>query len=256
MIAHVSQPRHCAAQEVRILSASQLSSSVDVIAAFDEETQKPAEEQPPTLMPVDHLQPIAAAATAAEGDAQRPTANEPMPAPLTNTTDEKESIDGATKSKSGRQASVKRIYRPITEVTTNAVPPAGLMPESRDSAPAADIPTFSDDRLAAAWSEQTLHWSASCMKHRPLYFEQVNLERYGYGCHPWLQPAVSSAHFFLTIPALPYKMTVHPPRECIYTLGYYRPGNCVPWRRNLPPWSARAGIVEATTVVGLVFLIP
>jgi hypothetical protein len=51
-------------------------------------------------------------------------------------------------------------------------------------------------------------------------------------------------------------MVVHPPRECIYTLGYYRPGNRVPYRWKRPPWDSRAAAVEAATVVGLVFLIP
>ena len=71
--------------------------------------------------------------------------------------------------------------------------------------------------------------------HRPLYFEEINLERYGYGCGWCLQPGASAAHFFGTVPALPYLMTVDCPHECIYTLGHYRPGSCPPWRATGRP---------------------
>ena len=72
-------------------------------------------------------------------------------------------------------------------------------------------------------------WKASNLCHKPLYFEEVNLERYGHTAGPVLQPLVSSAHFFGNIIVLPYKMGVHGPTECQYSLGYYRPGNCAPW---------------------------
>jgi hypothetical protein len=118
------------------------------------------------------------------------------------------------------------------------------------------MPEVGDPRLFGGWDGNVFNWSASKSYHYPLYFEEVNLERYGYQCHPVAQPFVSGAHFFLTIPTLPYQMTANPPRECIYTLGHYRPGSCVPWRRNHLPWDPRAAAVEAGVVVGLVFLIP
>ncbi len=153
-----------------------------------------------------------------------------------------------------------RILRPITEVTADATLPAGLLPdqvEHEGDAPVAELlPEVGDARLMGGWGDSSYPWSATKSWHRPLYFEEVNLERYGYQCHPVLQPLVSGAHFFLTIPTLPYQATVHPPRECIYTLGHYRPGSCVPWQRHCLPWDARAAAVEAGVIVGLVFLIP
>ncbi len=62
--------------------------------------------------------------------------------------------------------------------------------------------------------------------HKPLYFEQPNLERYGQGTYRCIQPAASSIHFFGTIPLLPYKMLKQSPCENLYTLGNQRPGNC------------------------------
>ncbi len=98
-------------------------------------------------------------------------------------------------------------------------------------------------------------WQASAFCHQPLYFEEVNLERYGRS-HKYVQPALSAAHFFCTLPALPYLMVVEPPRECIYTAGHYRPGSPYEPERILPPWDTAAGVVEAGVVVGLIFAIP
>ncbi len=56
---------------------------------------------------------------------------------------------------------------------------------------------------------------------------------------PILDPAVSAAHFFGTLPILPYKMGVDTPCECQYALGYYRPGNCAPYMIQPFPISAR-----------------
>lgn len=168
-------------------------------------------------------------------------------------TREMEEIEGV------EDGSQRRIFRPITQITVDAALPAGLLPaQTRDAEQIADNgpPMFGDRRLAGGWAENDFRWSATMFCHRPLYFEEVNLERYGYQCHGAVQPFVSGAHFFLTIPALPYLTTAQPPSECIYTLGHYRPGNRVPWRRHLPPCDARAAGVQAGMVVGLVFLIP
>lgn len=101
----------------------------------------------------------------------------------------------------------------------------------------------------------TYTWKASALCHKPLYFEQVAVERYG---HTWplIQPVMSAAHFFATIPVLPYKMGIEPPTECIYALGYYEPGSCAPYMIYPIPITVRAGLMEAGAWVGGVFLIP
>jgi len=98
-------------------------------------------------------------------------------------------------------------------------------------------------------------WKAAGYCHKPLYFEDWNLERYGHSHGP-LDPVFSAAHFFVTLPVLPYKMGVELPWECVYPLGYYRPGNCAPWTVPAVPISCRGLAVEAATVTGLVFLLP
>ncbi len=107
-----------------------------------------------------------------------------------------------------------------------------------------------------SWACMTMTWKASNFCHTPLYFEDVNLERYGHTHGPVLEPIVQSAHFFANIAVLPYKMGVHSPHECQYALGYYRPGNCAPWIVPPVPISARGAIAQAATMTGLFWLIP
>jgi hypothetical protein len=106
------------------------------------------------------------------------------------------------------------------------------------------------------WTSMTMTWKASNLCHNPLYFEDVNLERYGHTHGPVLEPVVQSAHFFANIAVLPYKMGMHTPCECQYALGYYRPGNCAPWIIPPIPFSTRGAITQAATMTGLFWLIP
>lgn len=102
----------------------------------------------------------------------------------------------------------------------------------------------------------TMTWKASGACHKPLYFEEVQLERYGHEWGPWVQPAISSLNFFKNVAVLPYKMGIHPMNECQYSLGYYRPGSCAPWTVGPVPISLRGAAVQAAAVTGAVFALP
>ncbi len=106
------------------------------------------------------------------------------------------------------------------------------------------------------WASTDFTWKASSLCHKPLYFEDVHLERYGHSWGPRLQPFLSGAHFFLTVPVLPYKMGLYPPGECIYTLGYYRPGSCAPYMLDPLPLSIRAALAQGAAWTGAAFAIP
>lgn len=110
--------------------------------------------------------------------------------------------------------------------------------------------------LARNWQPVTFTWKASGLCHKPLYFEDAQLERYGHTFGPVVQPFASGAHFFANIALMPYNMGIHPMTECQYSLGYYRPGGCAP--RILPPFplSVRGALMEAGAWVGGVYLIP
>ncbi len=106
------------------------------------------------------------------------------------------------------------------------------------------------------WVPITFMWKASALCHKPLYFEQRQLERYGHSAGPFAQPFVSGAHFFANLAFLPYQMGIHPPNECQYALGYYRPGSCAPWLIDPIPFSLRGAAMQAAAVAGAAYLLP
>jgi hypothetical protein len=116
-----------------------------------------------------------------------------------------------------------------------------------------DDGTWHDGRC---WCETTYMWKASALCHKPLYFEDEALERYGHSWGPYLDPLVSGAHFFCKLPVLPYCMGVTPPNECMYALGHYRPGNCAPYMIDPVPLSCRGAVFEAGAVVGAAAILP
>lgn len=138
--------------------------------------------------------------------------------------------------------------KPIRELTTNITPTEGELPH--------DCPLGNAKFEERQFASITYTWTASGLCHKPLYFEDVQLERYGHMVGPWVQPFASAAHFFLTIPILPYKMGLETPNECMYTLGYYRPGNCAPYLLDPIPLSVRGAFFEAGAWVGGVYAFP
>jgi hypothetical protein len=106
------------------------------------------------------------------------------------------------------------------------------------------------------WDQTTYLWKASALCHKPLYFEDEQLERYGHSWSPCFQPFMSGAHFFCTLPVLPYCMGVEPPMECIYALGHYRPGSCAPYMCGPIPLSCRGALFEAGAVTGAAAILP
>jgi hypothetical protein len=105
------------------------------------------------------------------------------------------------------------------------------------------------------WPLTVYAWESPAFCHRPLYFEDENLERYGYS-YGAVQPAVSAAHFFGRAVTWPYLMGAFPPHDCTYTLGKGRPGSYMPYYLYRPPVSARGALYEAGAITGLSFFVP
>jgi hypothetical protein len=138
--------------------------------------------------------------------------------------------------------------KPITKIVTD-ITVQGEVPK--------DCPWGNEEKFAGrSWQSLTYTWTASALCHKPLYFEDVKLERYGHMWGPWLQPIISHARFFAIVPILPYEMGLEPPHECMYALGYYRPGSCAPYYLDPIPLSVRAALFEAGAWVGGVAIIP
>ncbi len=143
--------------------------------------------------------------------------------------------------------------RPIAALTTNIAPPSGRLPTDLAADHfRGDYPPWA----SRGYSELVYFWDAPALCYGPLRFEEVNLERYGYGCCHALQPFVSAAHFTGALFALPYNMVNRPCWECIYPLGHYRPGSPVPYRKIWPEWNPLAASAECATIAGLILLIP
>ncbi len=141
-------------------------------------------------------------------------------------------------------------HKSMQELSVDIQPGAGELPPS-----IAPREPGEPAQPSRGWTGSIYAWEAPGVCHQPLYFEQVNVERYGYTAGR-LQPTLSAAHFFGTIPMLPYLVGAQPARECVYTLGYYRPGNRVPFQRPLLPLSLRGAIFEVGAATGLVFFVP
>lgn len=144
--------------------------------------------------------------------------------------------------------------KPIGQVLTNIRPHGGIVPRDQ---PIPGMPALPLDGGATSrgWLASQYNYQATAFCHPGLHFEEVNLERHGYSFGVF-QPVVSTAAFFGTIPILPYKLVAEPCRDCVYTLGHYRPGSYAPFRRNRVPIRADATLLEMGLITGVVFMVP
>ena len=99
-------------------------------------------------------------------------------------------------------------------------------------------------------------WKASNVHYNPLYFEDVQLERYGHSYGDCVQPFVSLGKFSVQLVGLPYQMALDPPCKDIYPLGYYRPGEPAPKLFYQVPLNARAAAVAAGFYTGVGVILP
>ncbi len=136
----------------------------------------------------------------------------------------------------------------IREITTDISAQAGEFPP--------ECPLGNVGYTPREFASTTFTWKASALCSKPLYFQQAALERYGHSWGPLLQPVISGVDFYARIFALPYMMGMDPPCQCVYALGWYRPGSCAPMACYPIPISLRGGLVEAGVILGAVALIP
>jgi hypothetical protein len=174
--------------------------------------------------------------------------NEPNGNPGNNVTSTEKELN-KTRSESEPDCFKVKDLKRITELDTNIIAMHGEVPK--------DCPWGNEQKFARrSWQSLTFTWTASALCHKPLYFEDEHLERYGHMWGPWLQPIISHARFFALVPALPYEMGLEPPNECVYALGYYRPGSCAPYYLDPIPLSVRATLFEGAAVAGGVIILP
>ena len=90
---------------------------------------------------------------------------------------------------------------------------------------------------------------------RPLYFEDVNLERYG-NQHAILQPLISAGKFAGSIITLPYQLIAKPIASRRYDTYPYPAGTKAPRFHREIHIDSKAGIAQAAATVGLILIIP
>lgn len=108
------------------------------------------------------------------------------------------------------------------------------------------------------WGLIAYQWQPTGFAHSPLYFEEVNLERYGneFPLSYFVQPALSGMHFYLHVPTLPYAAAAQKPWEEKYVLGQYRPGNWAPFQIDIAPLDLNAAAFAGAFYTGFAFIIP
>jgi len=166
------------------------------------------------------------------------------------------------------------LNRPITTLTLDAAADPELVANLSRLKPDVAITDGSiarfgswDDPIGEAssapsrFAPQRFSWAAPALYTNPIYFQQPNLERYGHYvavCERdnLTQSAISAAHFFVSVPALPYMVGAAGPCECNYVLGNYRPGSCNPHQLVKPPLSLRGLVYEGVAATGMVFFLP
>jgi hypothetical protein len=119
-----------------------------------------------------------------------------------------------------------------------------------------DCQLASDASSLRDFTPITLSWTASALCKRPGYFEDDELERYGFTAGPWIQPVRSGVHFLANLAIVPYRAGINPPSECIYTLGLFRPGSPAPAIRPGFPISVKGALWQAGVMTGGFYLLP
>ncbi len=146
--------------------------------------------------------------------------------------------------------------KPLSERLPDTRLRPGLLPPDATEGLFDETMTQPPSGRGQPWKPLTYHWAASNLCHRPVYFEDTVLERYGQTYHPVVAPFAAGSRFFLTFPVLPYAMTLSKPHRATSTLGYFRPGSTTPILLQRPPLQADASLVESAAWLGVIFLLP
>jgi hypothetical protein len=127
---------------------------------------------------------------------------------------------------------------------------------SRAKASLSEIPMTGENTAQREWDSQATTWATPNFYSHPLYFEQVNLERYHTQLPPCAVPLVSYAHFLGSVSALPYQAGYKHPTERSYSLGHWRPGDPVPTQIHWTPLTRRGLLYQGAATSGALLLLP
>lgn len=152
---------------------------------------------------------------------------------------------------------VANVNAPISSMPLSMVnqnDPSGLLAKDQNVNlnQAAVFPGMTYANVSGKPSSQKFKtWQAHNFYHRPLYFEQPNVEQHGN--RRSFNNVASPVHFFATIPRLPYKIGEKPPYQRVYTHGQVRPGDYTQFQIR-PSTGSRRGNVLQTLVRAAIIL--
>ncbi|MCA9639752.1 MAG: hypothetical protein KC492_03630, partial [Myxococcales bacterium] len=178
--------------------------------------------------------------------------------------------------KSGESKSTKplALKRPLQAITIDASLGYDVIKRRKGAKSEEQIENFAEDRygdwtspswdvtcVAPRFCSRDVVWAAPAVFHRPLYFEQPNVERYGHYVSCGLggdcvQSAICAAHFFASVPLLPCRLGSQPCMDHEYVLGCYRPGSCNPHQLVRPKCTLRGVALQGLYTTGVVFFVP
>jgi hypothetical protein len=133
--------------------------------------------------------------------------------------------------------------------------------EARDNTPPERL-TFPEEPVLSrnpyygrAWPLSKMFVEPAYVCHRRLFFEQRNLERYGWDLGIFA-PFISGATFFADVAFLPYKIATQPCRHFECSAGKCLPGDPVPFLIRPPELSLTGALAEGAAIGALIVLFP
>lgn len=189
-------------------------------------SQNAATEPPPEASPAG---PPRTAEPPVETPEETPVIAATEPAPARVTSAHGTSVDSAAAVTVGLdEGSVPPEFRSIRSVSAGITITQGDLPLDPGRETARLLPRhFHQLGVSRGFGEVACPWTAPAVKHYPLYFQEIALERYGYH-YGAAQSFISSAVFLRNVTLLPIRVLAEPPCSRQYTLGYERPGNFAP----------------------------
>jgi hypothetical protein len=194
--------------------------------------------------------------TSQQKDAQPPKAGQPLPPAGLRTPEEWEQPAPYT-----IQLEPPSIYRVAISVESDAQLQERIRQENRERKTPERV-VFPNDPIISLETYQGRKWYPMRLEvapyylcHGRLYFQQINLERYGWGFGAFT-PLLSGLGFLYDFVTLPYHMASEPCRCIEYNTGLCLPGDPVPFL--LYPWeiSATGFVAEVGTILTLVAVFP
>lgn len=129
---------------------------------------------------------------------------------------------------------------------------------SRPGQDKTDFPTYkplSDSIFAGrSWPGQAMLVEPSYVNYKPLLFQDLNSERYGWDLG-FVQPLVSTGYFIKDFVFWPYRRAAHP-GCCDSGAGYCLPGDPVPYLLYPPIVSLPGTVAEVAAVAALAAIFP